>query len=153
MDAAHFFLLLVTVFYFYSACGCWLLQVMAYPTYLLVGKDEFVPFHVKSGQRLIPVFVIPAVLTCLASFVLVFVRPESVPVWAALIVAACSAVILGTTIAIEVPKHNKLDKDGKDDALIQQLIRDNLPRVICWTIGSAVLLYMTVQAFPTLAVL
>ena len=59
--------------------GVRLLQVMAYPTYLLVGKDEFVPFHVKSGQRLIPVFVIPAVLTCLASFVLVFVRPESVP--------------------------------------------------------------------------
>lgn len=73
--------------------------------------------------------------------------------WAALIVAACSAVILGTTIAIEVPKHNKLDKDGKDDGLIQQLIRDNLPRVICWTIGCAVLLYMVVQAFsmPTVS--
>ena len=85
MDFAHVFLLLLTVFYFYCACGCWLLQVMAYPTYALVGKDEFVAFHVKSGQRLIPVFVIPAVLTCLASFGLIFVHPESIPLWAALL--------------------------------------------------------------------
>ncbi len=131
-----------------------MLQVMAYPTYALVGKAEFIPFHVSSGRRLIPVFVIPAVLTCLASWVLVIVRPPAVPLWAALLVALCTLIILVTTIVIEVPKHNKLDKDGKDDRLIEQLVRDNMPRVACWTLGCLLLLYMTVQAFssvPTIA--
>ncbi len=37
----------------------WLLQVAVYPTYRLVGKAEFVPFHVAQGQRMIPVMIVP----------------------------------------------------------------------------------------------
>ena len=72
----------------------------------------------------------------------VFIRPERVPVWMALIVAACGAIILGTTIALEVPKHQQLDKEGKSNALINGLVRDNLPRTISWTLASLVLAAM-----------
>jgi hypothetical protein len=44
------------------------------------------------------------------------------------------------TIAIEVPKHNALDKNGKSTVLIDGLVRDNLPRAIAWSIGVVVLL-------------
>ena len=98
-------LFVTTVLFVYSTCGCWLLQIMSYPTYHLVGEKEFVPFHVASGKKLIPVFVVPAVLGCAASLALVFFRPEGMPLWSALIVAACALVILATTGIIEVPKH------------------------------------------------
>jgi hypothetical protein len=120
-----------------------MLQFVAYPTYALVGEAEFVPFHVSFGKRLL-VVIAPMVITALATFVLVFVRPETTPLWAALGVAACSAIILVTTIVLEVPKHNQLDKDGKSLSLIAALVRDNLPRMICWTLGSVLLVYMVV---------
>ena len=124
-----------------------MLQVVCYPTYALVGEKEFVPFHVDFGKRLIYVAVIPMVLTSLASFALVFLRPEAAPLWASIGVAICTAVVLLTTIAIEVPKHNKLDANGKDTALISALVRDNIPRVACWTIASLLLVYMVIETF------
>ena len=33
----------------------------------------------------------------------------------------------------------KLDKDGKDEKLIDGLVRDNLPRSIAWSVGAALL--------------
>ena len=145
MSFAYLLLVVCTMLYVYAAGGCWLLQVVCYPTYHLVGSSEFVPFHLAFGRRLIPVFVVPAILACLTSFVLVFVHPVGVPLWALLAVAACSIVILSTTMVLEVPKHNKLDRDGKSTHLIDGLVQNNIPRVVSWTIGSAVLVWLLVS--------
>lgn len=142
MSVPMLLLSVCAVVFIYATSGCWMLQIVCYPTYQHVGTNEFVPFHVAFGQRLIPVFVVPAVLANLLSFVLVFVRPTNIPLWPALLVAACSLIILLTTVLIEVPKHQALDRDGKSDALIAGLVSNNLPRAISWTVGSAVLLYM-----------
>lgn len=122
-----------------------MLQTLAYPTYHLVGEKEFVPYHIESGKRLMPVFVIPAVTACFASLGLPFFRPEAIPFWVGAVVALCGLVILVTTIVIEVPKHNLLDKNGKSTELIDGLVRDNLPRAIAWSIGSLLLLWSMVQ--------
>jgi hypothetical protein len=41
----------------------------------------------------------------------------------------------------EVPKHVKLDKEGKKDDVLKALVRDNIPRTICWTIATIVSMY------------
>jgi len=142
MDAAHVFLLIVTVLCFFCTGASWMLQFVAYPTYQLVGQNEFVPYHVDFGKRMLPVTVIPMVLTCLGLIGLLFVRPAAAPQWAALVTAACGVIILVTTIAFEVPKHLALDKDGKSDTLIAGLVRDNIPRTLAWTVASVVAAYM-----------
>jgi hypothetical protein len=86
------------------------------------------------------------VVTCLLLMATLFIRPDSVPIWMALIVAACGAIILGTTIALEVPKHQQLDREGKSEAVIKGLVRDNLPRTFSWTLASVVLVLMVVTA-------
>lgn len=144
-DMAHILLYTCTVLFLYCTGGSWMLQRVAYPTYHLVGEREFVPFHQHSGTRLMPVFVVPAVVACLLALALVFVRPNTAPLWAALACAALALVILVTTVALEVPKHNALDRGGKSAALIDGLVRDNLPRVASWTAGSILLLYMVAQ--------
>lgn len=151
MGFREWLLVVTTVLYVYAAGGCWMLQVVAYPTYHLVGTTDFVPFHGAFGKRLIPVFVVPAVLACWASFALVFFRPTALPLWAALLVAALSVVILATTLLIEVPKHNALDRDGKSSVLIDGLVQNNLPRVISWTLGSVVLIAMLVRVLSGIA--
>jgi uncharacterized membrane protein len=139
MEASQVFLVVVTVLCFFCTGASWMLQFVAYPTYALVGKAEFVPYHVDFGKRMLPVTVVPMVLTCIGLIALVFLRPSSVPLWIALVSAACGVLILVTTIFLEVPKHLALDKDGKSDTLIRGLVRDNIPRTLAWTTASLVL--------------
>jgi len=146
MDLASLLLLLCTALFLYCTGGSWMLQVVCYPTYALVGPDEFVPFHVEFGKRLMRAFVAPALVANLLSFVVVFYRPEGVSLMAALVVALCSIVILSTTMVFEVPRHNALDRDGKSDDLIRALVRDNIPRTISWTVGSILLITMLLNA-------
>jgi hypothetical protein len=146
VDFSTLFLLGVTVLFLYSTGGSWMLQIVSYPGYHLVGTSEFVGFHVDAGKRLMRVFVGPAVVACLASVALLLLKPSTLPLWPALIVAACGITILVTTVVLEVPKHNALDKNGKSAALIDGLVRDNLPRALAWTLGSAILVWQLVTA-------
>lgn len=125
--------------FFYCLGISWLLQVAVYPTYRLVGAGEFVPFHVAQGRRMIPVMIVPMFATSVLAMVSAVVNRDASNaafLWGA---GACGLVVIGTTLLSELPKHMALDKHGKDDALIEGLIRDNLPRTLAWTIGSALL--------------
>jgi hypothetical protein len=115
------------------------LQVAIYPTYRLVGAAEFVAFHVDQGRRMIPVMVVPMFATSvLAVVTAILSRSESYALftWG---VGACGIVVIATTLLSELPKHMKLDKLGKDDVLIAGLVRDNVPRVLAWGLGAALL--------------
>jgi hypothetical protein len=142
MDSSKVILLATTLLFWYATGASWLLQYVAYPTYKLVNKDGFVPFHIAFGKRLLIATVIPMVVGNLLSFVLVFVHPDTVPVGLVYLVAICSIVILFTTMKYEVPRHNKLDEVGKDDGLIDGLVKDNAPRTASWTLASLALAYM-----------
>ena len=138
--------LLVTT---WAGSGCWLLQVVCYPTYRIVGAAEFVPFHVDFGRRLIPVFVIPAVLGCLSFYALLFLGPASAPRADLVVAAVAGTVILGTTGLVEVPTHMALDRDGKSDARIESLIRWNASRAIAWTAALLAIAHATLTVFAT----
>jgi hypothetical protein len=146
MDNSKLLLLVTTVLFWYATGASWLLQYVAYPTYKLVNKDGFVPFHVAFGKRLLISTVMPMVIGNLCSFILVIYHPESSPVGLVYLVAICSIVILFTTMKYEVPRHNKLDEVGKDDTLIDGLVMDNAPRTASWTIASLALAYMIFKA-------
>ncbi|MGE0786744.1 MAG: hypothetical protein AB7S26_13815 [Sandaracinaceae bacterium] len=147
MDLAHILVIVSLLLTAWAAAGCWILQLVAYPTYFLVGKDEFVPFHVDFGRRLIPVFVVQAVLGCLTFFALLAFRPASVPLYDAILASVAGAVILGTTGAVEVPTHMALDKEGKDDAKLASLVRWNLWRAISWTVALGALTHALLTSF------
>lgn len=137
--APPLFLFLLTLLSWYCTGASWLLQVVAYPTYQLVGEAEFVSFHVAFGRRLIPVTVVPMALTNLAMLALPFYHPDGLPGWLPWAVAVCAGVILATTALSEVPKHNQLDREGKSRKIIDGLVRDNLPRTAAWTLASLLL--------------
>jgi hypothetical protein len=147
MDNSKLLLLATTALFWYATGASWLLQYVAYPTYKLINKDGFVPFHVDFGKRLLISTVMPMVIGNLCSFILVVYHPESSPVGLVYLVAICSVIILFTTMKYEVPRHNKLDEVGKDDSLIDGLVMDNAPRTASWTIASFALAYMVFKAF------
>lgn len=142
MDFSLILLIACTTLYIYCAGGCWLLQMVCYPTYHLVSEKDFLAYHTAFGNRLMPIFVVPAVLACLCSFLLIFVHPVATGTWLPSLVALFSTIILATTLFLELPKHQALDREGKSAALIDDLVQNNLPRAMSWTAGSFLLLYM-----------
>ena len=147
MDLAHSLLLGWTAVVFYVLGGIWFAQIVVYPLFGKVGEGEYVAYHTFYGKR-IP---LPVILPGFASFVLpvalLFLGPDSVPSWMYVANVACGLAGLLVTVVLEIPRHSRLEKGGKQDDVIRELIRFNWPRTIAIT-GSAVLtLLMLCAAF------
>jgi hypothetical protein len=136
MDAAHGLLLAWTAVIFYVTGEIWFGQLVVYPLFAKVGAAEYVTYHRYYSSRIPLPVILPGFASFLLPIALVFVRPESVPLWMALANVACGLVGLVVTVALEIPRHARLE-----------LIRYNWPRTLSIT-GSALLtLLMLAAAF------
>jgi hypothetical protein len=151
MDFSHWFLLFCTLLGFYNLGNIWFVQLVVYPLFAKVGAEEYIAYH-RFYARQIPLPVIlPGFANFLLPIALIFYRPESVPLAIALANAACGLLSLFVTVALEIPRHDRLEKGGKQDEVIRELILYNWPRTF-GIMGSAFLtLMMLMQAFsPTI---
>jgi hypothetical protein len=150
MDFAHLLLLLWTAIIFYVTGGIWFAQIVVYPLFGKVGPNEYVAYHRFYSSRIPLPVIVPGFVSFLLPVVLVFLRPDSVPMSLALANAACGLIGLYVTVVLEIPRHARLEKGGKQEDVIRELIRYNWPRTLSIT-GSALLtLLMFTAAFsPT----
>jgi hypothetical protein len=138
IDFSHWFLLLYTTLAFYTLGVTWFVQIVVYPLFAKVGSKEYVIYHKFYSSRIPLPVIIPGFACFLLPIPLIFLRPESVPLWIALANATCGLVALLVTVMLEIPRHNRLERCGKQEILIQELICYNWPRTLGIT-GSAVL--------------
>lgn len=110
MDFAHWLLLLWTAVVLYVFGQIWLVQIVVYPLFGKVGEDEYVAYHeFYSGRIPLPV-IVPGFASFLLPVALLFFGPESVPAWMNLGNVACGLVGLLVTVALEIPRHARLEK-------------------------------------------
>ncbi|MBD2072043.1 hypothetical protein H6F93_31740 [Leptolyngbya sp. FACHB-671] len=151
MDFSHWLLLFCTLLAFYNLGIIWFGQIVVYPLFAKVGAEEYITYHTfYSSQIPLPV-ILPGFAHFLLPIALIFYRPEPVSLGLALANAACGLLSLVVTVALEIPRHNRLEKGGKQEDVIRELIRYNWPRTFS-IMGSAFLtLMMLMQAFsPTI---
>jgi hypothetical protein len=138
MNFSHGFLLVCAVLACYNLGTIWFCQLVIYPLFAKVGAEDYKAYH-RFYSSWIP---LPVILPGFASFflptALVFLRPESVPLSIALANAACGLLSLFITVALEIPRHSRLENGGKQEGVIQELILYNWPRTFGIT-GSACL--------------
>ena len=145
MDLSHLFLLLCTVVIFYVLGEIWFVQIVVYPLFGKVGEDEYVAYHKFYISRIPLPVILPGFASFLLPIALVFLRPESVPLWMALANVTCGLIGLLVTGVLEIPRHARLEKGGKQEAVIRELILYNWPRTLSIT-GSALLTVMMLAA-------
>ena len=145
MDLSHLFLLLCTVVISYVLGEIWFVQIVVYPLFGKVGEDEYVAYHKFYSSRIPLPVILPGFASFLLPIALVFLRPESVPLWMALANVACGLIGLLVTVVLEIPRHARLEKGGKQEAVIRELILYNWPRTLSIT-GSALLTVMMLAA-------
>ena len=144
MDFSHWFLLFWTGLVFHVFGQIWPVQIVIYPLFGKVGSEEYVAYHKFYSSRIPLPVILPGFVSFLLPIALVFFRPDSVPSWMALANVACGLVV---TVALEIPRHARLEKGGKQAPVIRELVRYNWPRTPSIT-GSAILtLLMLTSAF------
>jgi hypothetical protein len=147
MDFAHMLLLFWTALIFYVLGGIWFAQIVVYPLFGKVGEDEYIAYHKFYSSRIPLPVIVPGFASFLLPIALIFFGPEPVPTWMTLSNAACGLVGLVVTVALEIPRHARLEKGGKQERVIRELILFNWPRTISITASALLTLGMLVTAF------
>lgn len=121
----------------------WIIQVIHYPLFKLVGAENYVVYHKSHIQRTSVVIAVPMLLEMLSALYLIlkaeFYRNSSLFLVASLLIL----VIWLVTFFISVPQHNIL-VNGFDDTAFKTLLNTNWVRTIGWTL-RAVLLYQLLK--------
>ena len=147
MDLSYWFLLVWTVVILYVLGEIWFGQIVVYPLFAKVGDAEYIAYH-RFYSSHIP---LPVILPGFASFLLpiglVFFGPTSVPLWMYLANLVCGLVGFLVTVALEIPRHAKLEEGGKQEAVIRELVLYNWPRTISITGSAFLTVLMLTSAF------
>jgi hypothetical protein len=147
MDFAHWLLPAWTVLIFYVLGEIWFVQIVIYPLFSKVGPNEYIAYHKFYSSRIPLPVIVPGFLSFLAPVALVFLGPESVPLWMYLANVICGIVGLLVTVALEIPRHARLEKGGKQEKVIRELVYYNWPRTLSITASAFLTLLMLLSAF------
>ncbi len=119
----------------------WLVQVVHYPLFALVGTESFVAYAQAHQRRITPVVVPVMLLEVVTAIALVALLPAGRPRIAAWIGLGLLAAIWLSTAFLQVPLHRRL-LGGYDDATIARLVRGNWLRTFAWTLRAVLAIWL-----------
>lgn len=119
----------------------WFCQVVIYPLFARVGPTEYVGYHGFYSRRIPLPVILPGFASFLASIPLALWGPV-VPSWMTATNLAAGTVGLLVTVLLAIPRHNRLERDGRDDVVIDELVRFNMPRTLAASIQAGIALAM-----------
>ena len=123
----------------------WFVQVVHYPLFSRVGPEKF-SLYSEAHSRLTTYVVGPPMLVEAATaLLLVFRRPDAVPLAAVLIGLALVVVVWLSTALLQVPRHTTLGS-GFDRRTWNELVLSNWVRTVAWSARGGLVLWMAARA-------
>jgi hypothetical protein len=110
---------------FYGMGASFVESFVNYPTWRLIGANEFRAYHQALGPLVIGYMVIPMLITTLLTVLLLWFRPAPLPPWAIWLAVVLQLIIWVSTGAIQLPIQVQLSSDGLSLPLIERLIFTN----------------------------
>jgi len=115
----------------------WVVQVVVYPSFRIVGPTAAWPqVHAHHTRSTAAVVMLPWAVQGLSLAALLLRRPDGVPVSLLLVAGALAATTVVVTAGSSVPLHGRLSQ-GYDDAVARRLVATNWLRTAAWTAGAA----------------
>lgn len=118
-----------------------------YPSWRLIGADEFMTYHRFISPRVVAFLVAPLLLGTVFTILLLWSRPAAIPVGAVWAALAAQAVVWISTVTIQVPIQMHLSAQGRSVEMIDRLIATNFwLRRIPYAICAGLFLWMAARA-------
>jgi hypothetical protein len=146
METSHLMLLLWGGLICWVLGQIWFAQVVVYPLFARVGEAEYVRYHGFYLRRIPLPVIIPGFASFLLPIPLALYGP-AVPVWLHAANIAAGMVGLLVTVKLEIPRHHRLERNGKSEPTISELIRYNWPRTLSITSQAAITALMLLHVF------
>ena len=125
----------------------WFVQIVHYPLFSRVGEGGF-PAYSEAHSRLTSYVVgPPMLLEAATALLLVFRRPEGVPLPLAILGLVLVAAIWLSTALLQVPRHTALGS-GFDAPQWRGLVATNWIRTVAWSARGVVVLWMVALTLP-----
>lgn len=146
METSGLLLFLWAALVFWVLGQIWLVQIVVYPLFAQVGEADYVRYH-RFYSRHIP---LPVIIPGFASFLLpvpLVLYGPVVPHWMSAANIAAGVVGLLVTVLLEIPRHSRLEKAGKNETTIAELIRYNWPRTLSISAQAVITFLMLRHVF------
>ena len=92
-----------------------------YPTWPLIGANEFRAYHRALSPLIIGYMVIPLVVATILTILLLRFRPASIPRWMVWLAIVLQLVVWVSTFTIQLPIQRQLSAEGWSLPLIDRL--------------------------------
>ena len=110
----------------------WFVQIVHYPLFGHVGHDRFADYERQHQSRTTLVVAPLMLVEALTALLLIWIRPEGVTIWAAIVGASLLGLIWASTFYWQVPTHAKL-QDSFNKSAHSWLVRSNWARTLAWS--------------------
>ncbi|WP_280152083.1 hypothetical protein [Piscinibacter sp. XHJ-5] len=146
METSHLLLLVWSALSFWELGQIWFAQIVIYPLFARVGELEYVAYHRFYSRHIALPVILPGFATFLLPIPLSLYGP-AVPGWMSSANIVAGIVGLLVTVLLEIPRHNRLERNGKNASTIAELIRYNWPRTLSVSAQSMITFLMLVHVF------
>ena len=119
----------------------WLIQIVHYPLFKLVGKNEFQVYHNGHSVLITPLVGTVMIIELISSILLVVFPPKNVSLTIPIIGVILVFIIWASTAFLQIPQHNALSK-AYEFEVNNLLVQTNWIRTIAWSMRGLLLLYM-----------
>ena len=132
---------------FYGNGAAFVESFVNYPSWHLIGSDEFIAYHRFIGPRVLAFLVAPALLGTAFTVLMLWFRPAAIPSWAVRAAIGAQIVVWVSTATIQVPIQLQLSAHGLSHELVARLIETNFwLRRIPYAVCAALFLWMAAKA-------
>ncbi len=110
---------------FYGMGASFVESFVNYPTWHLIGANEFRTYHQAIDPLVIGYMVIPMFIAGVLTAILLWFRPAPIPRWVIWLAVILQLITWVSSVAIQMPIQWQLSRDGLSLPLIEQLIFTN----------------------------
>ena len=118
---------------------------LTYPLWGFAGA-EFGVVHREYLRRLTPVITVPHVAMFFASWAAVWWRIAAMPLWLSLAVAGLATAVIGVSVLMAGPVHDRFTRAGLDDPGLRTLVRVSALRSGMMGVSCGLLLWVLVRS-------
>ena len=119
----------------------WTIQVVHYPLFTLVGTENFTTYESQHSRRMALLLAVPASVEVVTAGMLVWLHPETTPLWLVLVAGSLLAATWTSTLLVQVPLHRRLG-ERFDSTTIARLTTSHWLRTLIWSARGILVLTM-----------